>query len=110
MGLDHFVAGRRSTFYILTCFSTQNVGKDIINIRPTSKGALCQLSHSNQPVYQPSCGPTQPDTRCDNRPQTPFLIDMRHGRLSDRMCDIGSISRGVGRNFSRGVVLNASFQ
>ena len=65
-------------------FSTRNLCKDIINIRPTSKGALCLVSTLvsgwvsafGQPYGPCPQADTQPDTRVDTRPRTPFSVGL----------------------------------
>ena len=69
---------------ILTYFSTRNLCKNIINIRPTSKGALCLVSTLISDwvsAFRRPYGPcpqtdTRPDTRVDTRPRTPFSVSL----------------------------------
>ena len=68
---------------VFDIFSTSNLCKDIINIRPTWKGALCLVSTLvsgwvsafGQPYGPCPRADTWPNTRVYTRPHTPFSVD-----------------------------------
>ena len=77
-------AGYQGILCILTYLSTRNLCKDIMNIRPTSKGTLCPvptLVSGWVSAFGQHYGPcpqadTQPDTQVDTRPCTPFSVGL----------------------------------
>ena len=87
-------ANNRSILCILTYFSTRNLCKDIINIRQTSKGALCLVSTLvsgwvsafGWPFGSCPQADTQPDTRVDTRPRIPFSVGLIYVYHGEKVC------------------------